>query len=59
MLEKTKRDLILERYVEATDPAERRELLNSWLQAGGRQLIDDAVTAGLSSLRRGPDSGDT
>lgn len=58
MDETERRNEILEAYCEATDPRERRELLESWLKAGGRQLIDDAVTAGLSTLRRSPDNGD-
>ena len=42
---------ILERYLEATDPAERRRLLRAWLAAGGRELLDQAVSDGLKPLR--------
>lgn len=53
------REQILERYCNTTNPAKRRELLNQWLNAGGRQLVDDAVTAGLSTLRTDKDNGDS
>jgi hypothetical protein len=53
---RVKRSQILIAYATATDPAERRRLLNAWLHAGGRELIDQATRAGASSLRRTDDN---
>ena len=52
------RDRILQQYVKSTDPAERRELLKQWADAGGRDLINQAVSDGLQSLRTDQDNGD-
>ena len=57
-MEKNRRDLILSRWADATDPAERRRLLNEWLAAGGRDAIDQAVEAGLETLKTDGDIGD-
>ena len=53
------RDQILQRYVESTDPVERRELLKQWADAGGRDLIDQAVSDGLRAFRTDQDNEDT
>lgn len=58
MNERVEREQILLAYVEATDPAERRELLRKWINSGGRELIDDALSAGLESLRASHDTQD-
>lgn len=54
---KGKRDQILLAYAWSTDPAEKQRLLKQWLDAGGRQVIDDAVHAGLSTLKTGQARG--
>lgn len=54
-----RRDRTLQRYVESTDPVERRELLKAWADAGGRELIDQAVADGLRAFNPDQDNGDT
>lgn len=50
---------ILELYARAETPKERNRLAKLWLDAGGREVMDNAASAGLKSLKRPLPDGDS
>jgi hypothetical protein len=49
---------ILSKYAATEDPSERQRLAKAWLDAGGREVIDNAAARGLAGLRERGDGGD-
>lgn len=47
---------ILRQYVSTNDPRERQRLAREWLDAGGREVIDQAAERGLAALRKPDDA---
>lgn len=46
-----KRGEILKQQLRTDDPEEKRRLDKEWLEAGGRELMDEAIRKGLKSLK--------
>jgi hypothetical protein len=56
--QEARRAEILSAYAAAEDPAERQRLARAFLDAGGRELLDNAAERGLAGLRGDGDGDD-
>lgn len=49
---------ILERYALAESPEEANRLARAWLDAGGKEIMNDAIERGLSGFKTEENDGD-